>query len=79
MDKQANIIQANPIGKMDTPDYIYEFRAGEYTINAAVEKLFQECGIDSYLIDVCKIATSLGFKLFQADLKKEQISGVMFH
>ncbi len=64
--------------KKVTPEYILEIRDNKYSVENAVSRILEECGIDKYPVDVWKIAKTLGFTVFEANFKDDCNSGMMF-
>lgn len=63
--------------KMFTPEYILDIRKGKYSKTGAVARILQECGINSFPINVWEIARKLNFEVFDATFKESNVSGMM--
>ena len=64
--------------KRITPQYVNDIRQNRYTIDNAVEKIFEECGITSYPINVFDIARKLNFDIRYVNFVGNKISGAMW-
>lgn len=63
--------------KMYTPEYILDIRNGLYSKTGAVAKILQECGINSFPINVWEIARKLNFEVLEATFRDNNLSGMM--
>lgn len=66
------------MSKRITPQYILEIRQDRYNIENAIRKLFTECEIQSYPVNVFDIARSLNFDIIYATFTKDKIYGLMW-
>lgn len=66
------------MNKRITPDYVNDIRQDRYSIDNAVEKIFRECGIDGYPINVFRIAREFNFDIMYGKFKQENIYGAIW-
>lgn len=66
------------MSKRVTPDYVNDIRHDRYNTDNAVEKIFAECGIEGYPINVIKIARMLNFDIIPGKFKQNNVYGAMW-
>ena len=68
----------NAMCKMVTPEYVRDMRERRYTMDACIDKIFKECHIDTYPINVFQIARLLNFEIFYGEFKEKDVYGAMW-
>lgn len=68
----------NTMCKMVTPEYVKDMREGRYTMTACIDKIFKECHIETYPINVFRIARLLNFDIIYGKFKKDSVYGAMW-
>lgn len=66
------------MSKKNTPEYVKEIREKKYDFTAGVSRIYKECNIDSYPINVVQIAKQLGFDIFYRRIKQPNVYGAMW-
>lgn len=66
------------MSKRFTPEYVNDIRQNRYNTDNAVEKIFQECGIAGYPINVFEIARKLNFDIMYGKFRHESIYGAIW-
>ena len=66
------------MSKKNTPEYVKEIRKNKYSMDGNIMKIFSECGITTYPINVFKIAKALEFEIVYGKFKQENVYGVMW-
>lgn len=64
--------------KRITPKYVLDIRENRYSIDNAIRKIFEECGIDSYPVNVFDIARKLNFDIKYVNFIGDKIGGAMW-
>ena len=64
--------------KKSTPEYVKEIRRNQYSMDGNIEKIFSECEITSYPINVFQIARALEFDIIYGKFKQDNVYGVMW-
>ena len=66
------------MSKKSTPEYVKEIRRNQYSMDGNIEKIFSECEITSYPINVFQIARKLEFDIIYGKFKQDNVYGVMW-
>ena len=66
------------MSKKNTPGYVKEIRRNQYSMDGNIQKIFEECEITSYPINVFQIARKLEFDIIYGKFKQENVYGVMW-
>ena len=66
------------MSKKSTPEYVKEIRRNQYSMDGNIEKIFLECEITSYPINVFQIARKLEFDIIYGKFKQDNVYGVMW-
>lgn len=73
-----NVIRDKIMSKKSTPEYVKEIRRNQYSMDGNIEKIFSECEITSYPINVFQIARKLEFDIIYGKFKQDNVYGVMW-
>lgn len=66
------------MSKKSTPEYVKEIKNNKFDFTAVVSRIYKECNIDSYPINVIQIAKQLEFDIFYRKIKQPNIYGAMW-
>ena len=72
------ITKGKAMSKKNTPEYVKEIRRNQYSMDGNIQKIFEECEITSYPINVFQIARKLEFDIIYGKFKQENVYGVMW-
>ena len=72
------MIRDKIMSKKSTPEYVKEIRRNQYSMDGNIEKIFLECEITSYPINVFQIARKLEFDIIYGKFKQDNVYGVMW-